>query len=76
MSFFEIVCSIMKDIMEEALTIFQKNHRPSEDSQRNHSELLKTVERAWKEQLVLGGKYNMEDVEKCMCMKGTSIPLS
>lgn len=45
MFFCELVCSIMKDIMEEALTIFQKNHRPSEDSQRNHSELLKTVER-------------------------------
>lgn len=35
----------MKDIMEEALNISQKNHKLLEDSQKNHSELLKTMER-------------------------------
>lgn len=39
----------MKDIMEEALNISQKNHKLLEDSQKNHSELLKTMEGVWQE---------------------------
>lgn len=64
----ESVCSVMKDIREEALFISQKNHKLSEDWQRNHSELLKTYGESFKrrQQLFLGGNYNMEYVQKCI----------
>lgn len=49
MSFCELVLSVMKDTVEEPLIISQKNHKLLEDSQRNHTELLKTMEAAWQE---------------------------
>lgn len=50
MSFCEVVCSVTQDTVE-ALVVFSQmqNHILGEGSHRDHWELSKIMERAWKE---------------------------